>query len=73
MLTKTKGVNFDEAYLLRRSPDAPDKLFVAVLPNIGIDDKLAPTVLRSLCVQLAIMPKHFGYQVTPAPEDSSPQ
>lgn len=33
---------------------------IAVIPALKDDDHLIPTVLRSLCVQLAIPPKDFG-------------
>jgi hypothetical protein len=33
---------------------------IVILPNIASDQRLTPTVLRSLCNQLALDPKLFG-------------
>lgn len=45
--------------LVRIGKDGKKK--IAVIPDLKNDDHLMPTVLRSLCVQLDIPPKDFGF------------
>lgn len=46
-------------YFKRQLPD--NTVRIAPVPSLHTDEPFTPTVLRSLCIQLSIPPKDFGF------------
>jgi hypothetical protein len=52
---------------LKRTVDG--KVRVALLPDIGLEERIMFTVVRSICVQLRIPPADFGFNLDYLPEE----
>jgi len=79
-LKKQYGVTIEESKAVLQGPRGPvslrhlkrmadGKMRVALLPDIGLEERIMFTVVRSICVQLRIPPVDFGFNLDHLPEE----